>query len=208
VKPIRAENKRAVYRDRWWVHAEYRGEMRSSLASCERFIVTPTIAKFRLFAWMSQPTLPDHALIVFARNDDFFFGILHSRIHEVWALAQGTQLEDRPRYTPTTCFETFPFPWAPGTPPNQLDPLRAGRHAAISAAAANLNKLCSEWQGDRSDPQRTLTKLYNVRPAWLTNAHATLDAAVATAYDWQPDISDAEILTRLLHLNSTRPPAG
>lgn len=204
VKPMRDLNKRAVYRERWWLHAEARPEMRASLVSCNRFIVTPTISKHRLFAWMPQPTIPDHQLIVFARADDFFFGVLHSRIHEVWSLAQGTQLEDRPRYTPTTCFETFPFPWAPATEQSQLDREQAEHYAAISAAAANLHKLRSEWQGDRTDKKRTLTNLYNSRPTWLANAHAALDAAVASGYGWGPDIEDAEILTQLLRLNSTR----
>jgi len=49
-------------------------------------------------------------VVVFARDDDYFFGVLHSRAHEVWSLPLGTSLEDRPRYTPTTCGETFPFP--------------------------------------------------------------------------------------------------
>jgi hypothetical protein len=71
--------------------------------------------------------LPDHALIVFARDDDFTFGVLHSRAHEVWSLRKGTSLEDRPRYTPTTTFETFPFPKP--TPEQR---------AAIEAAARDL----------------------------------------------------------------------
>ena len=63
---------------------------------------------------MSKDILPDHQLIAIARDDDYFFGVLHSRLHEVWSLRMGTSLEDRPRYTPTTTFETFPFPWPPG----------------------------------------------------------------------------------------------
>ena len=81
-----------------------------------------------------ESTLPDHQLIVFARSDDYFFGVLHSRVHEVWALAQGTQLRERERgfrYTPTTCFETFPFPW----PTPEQEP-RAIRGAARREAAA------------------------------------------------------------------------
>ena len=61
--------------------------------------------------------LPDHAVFVFAREDNYFFGVLQSRIHEVWARAQGTQLrevESGFRYTPSSTFETFPFPWPPG----------------------------------------------------------------------------------------------
>jgi hypothetical protein len=49
-------------------------------------------------------------LIVLARADDYFFGVLHSRANEAWSLRMGPSLEDRPRYTPTTCFESFPQP--------------------------------------------------------------------------------------------------
>lgn len=87
--------------------------MTKALAPLNRFIATPTVSRHRLFEWIMHPTLPDHQLIVIARADDYVFGVLHSRVHEVWALCQGTALTDRPRYTPTTTFETFPFPWAP-----------------------------------------------------------------------------------------------
>jgi hypothetical protein len=63
-----------------------------------------------LFCWFPSIVLPDSQLIVFARSDDYFYGLMHSRLHELWALNLGTRLETRPRYTPTTCFETFPFP--------------------------------------------------------------------------------------------------
>jgi len=88
--------------------------MRGRIWPLSRFLVTTTVSKHRVFAWLSAPTLPDHQLVAFARSDDYFFGLLHSRVHEVWALAQGTQLREKEsgfRYTPTTCFETFPFPF-------------------------------------------------------------------------------------------------
>ena len=75
-----------------------------------RYIATPTVAKHRLFVRLDARICPDHRLIVIARDDDTTFGILHSRFHEAWSLRLGTSLEDRPRYTPTTTFETFPFP--------------------------------------------------------------------------------------------------
>ena len=84
--------------------------MREALQGLSRYIVTPTVAKHRLFAWLDARVCPDHQLIVTAREDDTTFGILHSRFHQVWSLRMGTSLEDRPRYTPTTTFETFPFP--------------------------------------------------------------------------------------------------
>src|SRR5660398_161536 len=84
--------------------------MRRALAGLDLFIGTPRVTKHRLFVWLPKETLSDSQVIVFARDDDYFFGVLHSSVHEVWALGLGTQLETRPRYTPTTTFETFPFP--------------------------------------------------------------------------------------------------
>jgi hypothetical protein len=88
-------------------------------------------------------TLPDSAVVALAREDDYFFGVLHSGVHEGWARAMGTQLREREsgfRYTPTSCFETFPFPWPPGKEP-QDDP----RVQAIAEAARELDRLRSNW---------------------------------------------------------------
>jgi type II restriction/modification system DNA methylase subunit YeeA len=79
-------------------------------AQLQRYIVTPTVAKHRVFVWLDSALAPEHQLIAITRNDDTTFGMLHSRFHELWALRLGTSLEDRPRYTPSTTFETFPFP--------------------------------------------------------------------------------------------------
>ena len=195
---------RASYAERWWMHVEPRPEMRIALEGLPRFIVTLTLSKHRLFTWVEPPTLPDHQLIVFARADDFFFGVLHSRFHEVWALARGTQLENRPRYTPTTCFETFPFPWTLGTSLDMPTAQQRKHHDAIALAARELDTKRRNWLGDRSDAKRTLTNLYNARPAWLADAHRQLDNAVAAAYGWPVDLTEAEILARLLALNLTR----
>ena len=160
-----------------------------------------------MFAWIDGDVLPDATIIVFARDDDYFFGVLQSHIHLTWALSMGTQLETRPRYTPTTCFETFPFP----------RPTEEQREA-IGAAAAELNRLREGWLNP-SDlisrgvsatelRRRTLTNLYNQRPTWLDNIHARLDAAVSEAYGWPADLADGEILERLLALNLERAGEG
>ncbi len=155
--------------------------------------------------WLGADTVVTDAVVVFARSDDYFFGVLQSRAHEVWALLQGTQLESRPRYTPTTCFETFPFPH--GTQEQQW---------AISIAAKDLNERRDRWLNpERGEieigwselKKRTLTNLYNQKPTWLVDAHRTLDEAVFAAYGWaaSPDVlPDAEIVARLLTLNSSR----
>ena len=68
--------------------------------------------------------MSNDAIIVIARDDDYFFGVLHSKLHEAWSLRMGTWLGkgNDPRYTPTTTFETFPFPWSPGPKTNPIPP--------------------------------------------------------------------------------------
>ena len=205
VRPQREGNKREAYAERWWLHVEPRSGMRRALAGLERFIVTPTVAKHRLFAWMQAGTLPDHQLIVIARDDDYTFGVLHSRAHELWARAMGTQLrevESGFRYTPTTTFETFPFP----------NPTAAQRDA-ISEAARILTDHREAWLNPPGATgqellARTLTNLYNERPSWLVDDHDRLDRAVLAAYGWPSDVSDEDLLAGLLALNLAREPAG
>ncbi len=204
VKPLRDQNNRLAYRQRWWIHAEPRPKLRASLLGLARFMATPTVARHRMFVWLDTDIVPDQQLIAFARDDDYFFGVLHSRAHEIWSLRMGTSLEDRPRYTPTTCFETFALPWAPGT-----EPVDDPRVIAIGEAAKRLNELRENWlnpdgASEAELKKRTLTNLYNARPTWLANAHAVLDRAVWAAYGWEDDPSettDEQILERLLELN-------
>ena len=196
VKPDRDKNNRESYRMKWWIHVEPRPAMRKALQRVKRFVATPNLTKFRLFTWMSTEVLPDHQLIVFARDDDYFFGVLHSAIHERWSLRMGTALEDRPRYTSTTCFETFPFPpLARGITRDASDSDAKALRDRIAAAAAKLNELRENWLNPKSDDgaaalpdaqlkKRTLTNLYNDRPTWLELAHLDLDRAVLGAYGW------------------------
>jgi len=296
VKPERLLNRRKSLAKYWWIHGEPRPAMRKALAPFSRVVITPEVSKHRIFVWLDSVNLPDHQTRVFARDDDYFFGVLHSTAHEIWALAQGTQLREKEsgfRYTPTTCFETFPFPFeddlhlpkAPFTEkpkgPETLDrthaellaakyyPMmgkeegpeyrvsrknREEHRLAIAAAAKELNELRERWlnppewtvekilkfPGSKNGPwhryldpktvdakteigtvlyprleprdaecaaklkDRTLTKLYNERPAWLDLAHKKLDAAVAGAYGWPADLSDEQILEKLLALNLER----
>lgn len=243
VKPHRDSNRNEWLKINWWRPQRMRPAMRTAIKPLTRFFVTTTTSKHRIFVWLTAPTLPDHQLIVFARDDDYFFGVAHSHAHEVWSLSRGTQLREKEsgfRYTPTTCFETFPFP---NPTPAQRD--------AIAAAARELDRLRTAWlnppewtreevlefPGSVDGPWarfvheadakgigtvryprvvardeecagqlagRTLTNLYNQRPTWLASAHEKLDAAVAEAYGWPADLSEEEILARLLALNLER----
>jgi type II restriction/modification system DNA methylase subunit YeeA len=206
VRPERLKNAREAYRRRWWLHAEPRPAMRAALKDLRRFIVTPFVAKHRIFVWLDAYVVPDKRLCVFARDDDYFFGVLHSRVHEVWSLATSSRhgVGNDPTYNNTTCFETFPFPWPPGREPTD-DP----RVEAIATAARELVEKRDRWLNPEGASEaelkkRTLTALYNDRPAWLDLAHRKLDRAVLAAYGWPEDLDDEAILERLLALNLER----
>jgi hypothetical protein len=155
--------------------------------------------------------LANQGTLVFARDDDYFFGVLQSRFHELWARRHGTQLREAEsgfRYTPTSTFETFPFPWSPGREPKRDAKLNSIANAAKALAEIRQRKV-HPTNPDELDPEiDTLTKLYNKNRQWLQDAHAELDAAVAAAYGWPADLSDAEILERLLALNLERAAAA
>jgi type II restriction/modification system DNA methylase subunit YeeA len=237
VLPVREKNRRPMRRKNWWILGDPQKAMRASLAGKPRFIITPRVSKYRIFVWATHPLLATDATVAFSATDDFFFGVLHSRAHELWALSQGTQLREKEsgfRYTPSTCFETFPFP-----EPNDA------QRAAIAAAAKELDQLRTNWlnppewtktetltfPGSADGPwaryvkdgvvhyprlvprdadcaielkKRTLTNLYNARPSWLHLAHERLDEAVFAAYGWSSGMSDEELLDKLLALNLLR----
>ena len=204
VLPVR-QSRRADYRGMWWQYARPRPEMRVAVLGKLRVLATPEVSKHRVFVWVRPEVLCNQQVLVFARDDDYFLGVLHSRVHETWARAQGTQLRDEAsgmRYTPTTSFETFPLPWRPGR-----EPVGDPRYVSIATAAGDLVEKRNVWLGGVSPGDkkpRTLTRLYNECPAWLANAHAKLDAAVFAAYGWEPRLADDEILARLLELNAAR----
>ncbi len=302
VYPLRVNHREARQTRYWWLFARPCPDMRKALAGLPRLLATPRVSKFRVFQWLKPEVVCDSAVVAFARDDDYFFGVLQSRLHEIWALGQGTQLREKEsgfRYTPTTCFETFPFPFPddlsqPRPVPSQPAPARKGPEpdrtyaemlaaknyymgkeepppygsrsrperacfspsapedrATIAAAAKELNELRERWlnppewtverilefPGSANGPwsryvvnpekngigtvryprveprdadcavklkKRTLTNLYNERPTWLDLAHKKLDAAVAAAYGWSADLTDEEILEKLLALNLKR----
>jgi type II restriction/modification system DNA methylase subunit YeeA len=230
LQELRAPHGFASATEHWWEPWRPRPAMRSQIEQLSRYIVTAETAQYRLFVWLRYPILPDKNLIIFPREDDTAFGILHSRFHEAWSLRKGSDLEDRPRYTSSTTFETFPFPTGltPSVPAK--DYVEDPRAIAIAKAAKRLDELRNGWLNppdlidivpevvpgypDRILPKteeaatilkkRTLTNLYNERPQWLADAHRELDAAVAAAYGWSADISEEDALAELLELNLSR----
>jgi len=206
VKPIRDVSRRERTGKRWWLHGENRPGLRKALAGLCRCVVTPGVAKHRIFVWMSTEIVPDQKLCVIPRDDDYFFGVLQSRLHEQWALSTGSWIGvgNDPSYTSASTFETFPFPWPPGHEPKESPLVEA-----IAEAASELVAKRDTWLNPPNTSavelkKRTLTNLYNARPSWLAEAHRKLDAAVFAAYGWPDTLTDADLLERLLALNHER----
>lgn len=212
VKPQRDQNNRASYRNNWWIHGEPRSNFRPTLEDLSRYIATVETSKHRFFIFLNKNILPDNMLVNIALDDAYFLGVLSSRIHLAWVLASGGTLEDRPRYNKSRCFDPFPFP------------------DATEAQKQRIRELAEQLDAHRKrqqaqHPKLTLTDMYNVLEklrvgasltakekqvheqglvSILRQLHEELDTAVFAAYNWPPDLSDEEILSRLVALNAER----
>lgn len=230
VKTKRIKNARESRSKKWWRHGDAQPAMRNAIVGKEKYIVTPEVAAKRLFSWAPKGILPDCKIMVIAKEDDVTFGILCSRYHEAWSKYNGGVRGASRTYTPSTTFETFPFPkgLTPDIPSEQYisDP----RAKAIADAAKRIDEKRRKWLNpddlvkvvpeviegfpERLVPiseaaaselrTRTITNLYNAKPEWLVQIHKELDAVVATAYGWPAEISDEDALAKLMELNAAR----
>ena len=214
VKPARDANNRSSYREKWWLFGEPRREMRPALAGLERYIVTVETMRQRMFLFQSSETLPDNKLVCIAGQDGWTLAVLSSRVHCLWATTAGGWLGvgNDSVYVKSTCFDPFPFP-------NQATACRA----YLIAAGEELDSYRARVLAEQSD--LTLTGLYNVLEKLkadtllspkeedikdrglvliLQELHEEIDRLTAEAYGWPVDLSDDEILARLVALNAER----
>jgi hypothetical protein len=195
VKPERDRNRRAAYRRNWWLFGEPCRELRAAIEPLFRYIVGLSTGKRPAFVWSRPDTSMNNSTVVFAFDDDYSMGVLTSRTHGAWAWERASTLETRLRYTPSSVFETFPWPY----------PIDAANREGVAQAArlllARRSEICDQ-------EQIGLTQLYNRvdEGAWteLADLHRDLDQAVAACYGWPSSIAqnDTEIVRRLKVLNA------
>ena len=189
VKPDRSMQRHKDLRDRWWNHARWRPDLYLAISGTSRSLVvncgaTPHYA----IAILPSDMVFAHSLIVFPFETYAAFCALQARPHEMWARFFGSSLEERLRYTPTDCFETFPFPPQWTTRPS-LE--RAGRkyyeHRAQLMVQNNegLTKTYNRFHDpDEGDPAiRRLREL-----------HDAMDRAVLAAYGWTDVPTDCQFI--------------
>ena len=194
VKPERDKNNRETYRRHWWRFAEPRPGMRKTLRPLSRYIAGNAQGKRFLFAWQDATVCPSNLTNVFAFEDDYAIGILMSVVHQTWAQSEASTLRIDLRYTPTSCFETFPWP-----EPNAVRRERIGALAA-ELIAARRSITISEGIG--------LTDFYNALDdgAWqsVAHLHRELDGEVLRAYEFPGALRDdpLELKARLAGLHA------
>lgn len=215
VKPERDRNNRASYRDNWWVFGEPRRDLRDALEGLRRYIVTVETAKHRWFRFMEASTLPDNKLVVIASEDPFVLGVLSSRQHRAWFAANAGRIGEYEReavYVKGVCFDAFPFPDPNGALAAEIGMLAEELDAARARAL---------YDGD----SLTMTGLYNARArigrgeplsdseraiyeqgrvGIMDHLHQRLDQLVSRAYGWPDDLTDSQIVERLIGLNQAR----
>jgi len=214
VKPDREQNPREKYAREWWLHSEARARFRKALTDLPRFIVTSRTARHRVFHLLDASFLPETKVLIFALDDPFFLGVMSSRIHVVFANKAGGWLGvgNDSTYNHSDCFDPFPFPDSSGEQAQRIREL---------AGSLDAHRKRQQVQ----HPRLTITDMYNVLASLrageplsegerviheqglvsvLKELHDDLDRAVCDAYGLSHDISDEEILERLVALNHER----
>lgn len=188
VKPNRERQKRKALRERWWQYAEKRPGLVAAIRELDRVLVISRVGQQLAVAFVPSAVVFADSIIVFPFSSFAAFAALQSRPHEIWARFFGSTLEDRLRYTPSDCFETFPFP-------NNWE-----NHPTLE----EVGKSYYEFRADlmvKND--EGLTKTYNrfhdpeernPEIVKLRELHAAMDRAVLQAYGWDDIPSDCEFL--------------
>lgn len=212
VKPERDMNNEPWRKEHWWWFGRTHEDLRAATAKIQRVIGTTRTAKHRLFSFVGSDVIAESKIVVIGVDDAWLLSVLSTKLHETWALANGAFLEDRPNYNHTEAFNPFPFP----------DPSEAQKsHLRHLGEQLDAHRKAQQ----KAHPRLTLTAMYNVleklrageriegkdREIYdagligiLRDLHDQIDAAVAEAYGWPADLSEDDILHRLVDLNRER----
>ncbi len=214
VKPERDKNNRKVYRDRWWHYAEKRPDLYATIAGMERVLVRVRVSEHHQLSFVSTISVLSDSTTVLALDRTGAFALLQTTLHEVWARKYGSSLETRMRYTPTSCFETFPFPKSTDNFDVIGERYYTHRQSIMLSRQEGLTKTYNRFH----NPDETDDDIVCLR-----ELHVEMDRAVAAAYGWDDldlghgfhqtkqglryTVSEAarrEVLGRLLALNHER----
>jgi len=211
----RSPTKDAVsYAEHWWIFGKPRGELRAALDRLPRYQVTVETAKHRIFQFLDKAVAPDNKLVAIADADAATLSILSSRIHTQWAISAGGWLGfgNDPVYVKSSVFDPFPFPDPSEDLKTRLRALGEELDATRKTALAKhgdltLTGLYNLLEKVRAKAELTPIEQDQKTRGWvliLKDLHDQIDAATADAYGWPRDLTDEQILERLVALNAER----
>jgi hypothetical protein len=188
VKPYRDTVKRQAHRDRWWQYGEKRMAMRAAINGLQEVLVVARVSKQLAFTRIASSILPSEALVIFPFDAYFPFAVLQSRAHEAWARFFGSSLEDRLRYTPSTCFDTFPFPngWEIH---RKLEVVGRAYYDFRADLLVEKNEGLTKTYNRFHDPDERDQGILRLR-----DLHAAMDGSVLDAYGWKDIPTDCQFL--------------
>ena len=187
-KPERDVQKRKALRERWWHYADKRPGLYSAIRDFDWVLAISSVGQYASFARLPANMVYSHALIVFPLPTYAAFCSLQSRPHEIWARFFGSSLEDRLRYTPSDCFETFPFPDGWNTH-SDLERIGASYYRFRADLMVRRDEGLTKTYNRFHDPEETDPEI-----AQLRDLHTAMDRAVLDAYGWIDIPTDCEFL--------------
>ncbi len=110
VRPEREAQNREIRKRYWWRFGETTPALFEATRSRKRMLALSRVSQFNGFVFLPTSIVVAESLVLFMFGEFASVTVLQSRCHEIWARFFGSSLEERPRYAPSDCFETFPFP--------------------------------------------------------------------------------------------------
>lgn len=149
------------------------------ISKCNQILVTSSQAAAHLaIARVPSRQVFSSNLNVFPLEEWQALSVLQSRTHEVWVRLFGGAMKDDLSYTPTTCFETFPFPENWETDPT-LEAVGKEYYEFRAALMVRNNQGLTDTYNRFHDPDERDSDILKLR-----ELHAKMDRAVLDAYGW------------------------
>ena len=183
VRPDRAKRSPEVAQAPWWLFWRPRMQLWNLIKNQPAILLRTRVSPHHSIIRYPMPLVPDTSLVVFPDFSNARFAVLQSRPHEVWARFFASSLKDDLRYTPSDCFETFPFPEGLPTLPT-LETLGQAYHDHRAALMVARNEGMTKTYNRFHDPDERSDDIVRLR-----ELHAEMDRAVLRAYGWD-DLAD------------------
>ena len=189
VKPNRLQQNRDVYALYWWRYAEPRPALYETISHLKKVLVNSQVSSHLAFAMIPSNYVYANTVVVFPFETYAPFAVLQSRVHEIWTRFQASSMKDDLRYTPSDCFETFPFPIGYETSA-ELEAVGKEYYEYRAQLMVEHNEgLTETYNRFHKEPDESDSGILQLR-----KLHEKMDQAVLNAYGWSDVPTACEFL--------------